>query len=210
LAEFKDPRSPGEPDYGVLIQPYVDGDSDEAEENYTVVSFTPYVCGGRCYRQLRNVTRNRGYYPWETLFHELVHAFREAAGFGWFKRLSGGLAGYDSREEFIAVLVTNIYMSDPTNKRADHVGLRRDHADFRKLEPELSDSLGFFQSSEDTFVQVEQFCRENLWFTKHLAEVKATFNPIAAYYHNPDEARKRSKSFEAFRHDFWDRQLRRF
>ena len=76
---------------------------------------------------------NRGLYPDEILFHELVHALRgTSAQYMSLIPLSGGLKRYDSREEFIAVLATNIYISDPSNR--SKTGLRRDHIQYTPLE----------------------------------------------------------------------------
>ena len=110
---------------------------------------------------------------------------RDAAGHGnSLARLSGGLTGYRNTEEFIAVLVVNIYMTDPSNRWATgvKVGLRASHRGHGKAGPDLSDSLEFFAGSHDTFRLIEQFCREDAWFTKQLAETRAAFNPIMVYY----------------------------
>ena len=168
------------------------------------------VCGvGPCWHLLQSVTTNRGLLPHELLFHELVHALRDASGFGQaLGALRGGLRWYDNLEEFIAVVVTNIYMTDPSNKRADHVGVRRDHHHFNKLGTGLADSLDFFKTSRDTFGRIDQFCTDNPWFTQKLAETKATFNPIAAYYHDKDTARRNSQSATAILRDLFVPLLR--
>ena len=93
---------------------------------------------------------------------------------------------YEDEEEFIAVLVTNIYLTDPSNKA--HSNLRRDHISFKRLESDLTESFTFFRSSVSTYRLVEKFCRENPAFTKNLAEVKASFNPLAAFYKDPMQA----------------------
>jgi hypothetical protein len=202
LAKFNVAAQPGEPTRGVLVRPYAGGDCN-AEEDKAIVWYSPYTFLGPCWKKLLRVTKNRGLYPQEVLFHELVHALRDASGFGKaLAPLGGGLKGYEDAEEFISVVVTNIYMTDPSNKRADRVGLRRDHG-FGKLGPELSDSLAFYQSSWGTFDLIEQFCQDHSWFTERLAEIKATFNPIAAYYHEKAEARSRSKSLAGIVRDIW-------
>jgi hypothetical protein len=88
------------------------------------------------------------------------------------------------REKFIAVIVTDIYITDPSNK--SHGRLRRDYLSFKTLEPDLDQSFTFFHSSVSIYYLVERFCRENPAFTKDLAQVKASFNPIAAFYLGPD------------------------
>ena len=144
LAEFQTPVEAGAPTHGVLVQPYTEGDCN-AEEQSAVVSYSPYSIFGPCFKRLKSVTTNRGVYPWEVLFHELTHALRDASGFGDPTPLGGGLKRYGNNEEFIAVLVTNIYMSDSSNKRADHVGLRKDHKDHHKMQGYLASSLDFFE-----------------------------------------------------------------
>jgi hypothetical protein len=155
-----------------------------------VVSFWPkaYAKGGACSKYLEDhKDETGGVLPEEALFHELVHAFRMASGESESQPLTqGGLMNYDSVEEFIAVLVTNIYITDPSNK--SHSNLRRDHASFKTLEPTLGESFTFFQSSVSTYRLMEQFCGENPGFTRRLADVKASFNPISAFYKDPMQA----------------------
>jgi hypothetical protein len=55
---------------------------------------------------------NRGLYWDEILFHELVHVFRNVSGKWKQQPLIGGLFRNDDTEEFFAVMVTNIYISD--------------------------------------------------------------------------------------------------
>jgi hypothetical protein len=201
LATFHGTPQPGQLTRGVLVQPYIGGQCD-AQEGNAIVYFSPYSALGPCWELLLRVNRNRGLYPQEILFHELVHAFRDASGFGQdLNPLQGGLAGYGDPEEFIAILVSNIFMTDPSNTRSDRLGLRKDWKGSHKLAPGLSGSFEFFQSSWDTFDLVDQFCQENPWFTKKLAEINASFNPIAAYYHDSDKARDNSRSVSAINRD---------
>ena len=126
---------------------------------------------------------------------------RDAAGHGTsLAPLSGGLKGYKNTEELIAVVVTNIFMTDPSNTRSDRVGLRRDHG-FGKLKSAQSDSLAFFRSSQNAFNRIEQFCREDRWFTERLAETRATYNPVMVYYQFQTAARKASSSTAALLED---------
>ncbi len=200
LTKFKTPAQPGFPTRGVRIVPYLGGDCN-AEEAGGEVSFSPGSFLGPCWRTMLRVTKNRGLYPQELLFHELVHALRDVSGYGnSLAPLSGGLVGYGDTEEFIAILVTNILMSDPTNKRADGLGLRRDHGK-GKLHPWLSDSLDFYRSSRDTFKLIDEFCSENDWFAEKLSEIKTTFNPLTVYYNDQDKARETSRSVVALVRD---------
>ena len=208
LAPFKGSVQPGYPTRGVLIQPYLLNKCN-ATEGSSVVSYTPYTFQyrrGPCGDHLRSILTNRGILPSEILFHELVHALRDAAGHGNRQaRLGGGLTDYHNLEELIAVVVTNMFMTDPTNRYGTgvQVGMRRSHHHFAKLEVDLSDSVGFFASSANMFSMIDQFCREDGWFTKKLADTKAAFNPLAIYYHQPQQARQRSSSLHAVVRDVW-------
>jgi hypothetical protein len=184
-----------------------------------VVHFWPkaYAQGGVCSKYLEDhKDETGGILPDETLFHEFVHAFRMASGVATLAPLvKGGLLNYQDEEEFIAVLVTNIYLTDPSNKT--HSNLRRDHVSFKVLESDVAQSFTFFRSSVSTYRLVEKFCRENPAFTKNLAGVKSSFNPIAAFYKDPMQAwiyanSEASESRDALGPDTWDtyQELRKY
>lgn len=136
---------------------------------------------------------NAGALPQELLFHELVHAFRFASGkhaTGPKVRLPHGVNGFLGYEEFVAVLATNIYISDPTNTAKSK--LRGDSDTYRPLDKGLSGSFSYFGISSHSFGLISRFCRENPAFTRKLAGVPANFNPLAAYYKDPDKAMRYS------------------
>jgi hypothetical protein len=145
-----------------------------------IIGFDPsqYVSGSLCYRNKHrdSPTSNRGARPDEVLFHELFHALR--AGHRRNRKLGGGLARYQSLEEFLAVVVTNIYISDRTNSNKS--GLRADHSDHRPLEANLDTSLKFFRSSPQVLPLLRQLVADEKHLCQDLCNVKATFNPIAA------------------------------
>jgi len=154
-----------------------------------VFGFSPedYSDSGECGQLILKQGQNGARLPNEVLFHELVHAMRLLSHHGiGASKLSGGLYKYDDFEEFCAILATNVYIADGTNRVKS--GLRRDHAAAKVLEPELSGSFTFFQSGENIFYWVQRFCKENVGFTRGLVGVKSEFNPIAAYYENPAKA----------------------
>jgi hypothetical protein len=69
-----------------------------------------------------------GSFPDEVLFHELVHACRDMRGVSYSIAVN---RDYDNEEEYIAVVLTNIYLSNKrqTRLRANHHGFRTlDHA----------------------------------------------------------------------------------
>jgi hypothetical protein len=223
-------HNPGNAMNGILeVRPYAEEDCNASTEAGSttkrghiikpVVHFWPkaYAQGGACSKYLEDhKDETGGILPDETLFHEFVHAFRMASGAATVAPLvKGGLLDYQDAEEFIAVLVTNIYLTDPSNKT--HSNLRRDHVSFKTLESDLAQSFTFFRSSVSTYRLVEKFCKENPAFTKNLARVKASFNPIAAFYKDPMQAwlyanSEVSESRDALGPESWDnyQELRKY
>jgi hypothetical protein len=215
-------NTPGAVSHGILeIRPYAEGDCNGSTvPDVTtkagrllkpVVHFWPkaFAKGGVCSKYLEDHKDEVGaVLPDEALFHEFVHAFRMASGKATDAPIvKGGLLNYQDDEEFIAVLVTNIYITDPSNK--SHSSLRRDHVSFKTLESDVAESFTFFRSSVSTYHLVEKFCKENPAFTQNLAAVKASFNPIAAYYQDPIQAwiyanSEASETRDALGPDNWD------
>jgi len=193
--------------YVVNIIPYpggdvcgadVDGDYDAATGIVMpTVRYTPgnFAKGGSC-----SHLPGRGWAE-SILFHELVHALRDIAQ---GKRrvytgivMSGGLYRYDNFEEFIAVLCEDIYVSERNNPHT----LLGDHRGIAPLDPALADSFKFFATGSQTFRFVERFCKENPGFTKLMSQVRADFNPLAAYYKDPKKALSYSNSTAAHERD---------
>src|SRR5262249_53425930 len=123
--------------------------------------------------------------PHETLFHELVHALRQVWRTRWTDATFGGLTDQTDVEEFIAVLVTNIYASANGKKI-----LRAAHVSHKPLDTSFADSFGVFQLSRMTVPLVEYFCTANKGFCDDLAKVDACFNPIRAFKQDPEKARR--------------------
>lgn len=124
--------------------------------------------------------------PHETLFHELVHALRQVWRTRWTGvKLGGGLADHTDVEEFIAVLVTNIYASCNGKKF-----LRAGHRGHKRLDPAFVDSFGWFQLGGMTAPLVDYFCTANKEFCDELAKIEAPHNPIRAFKQDPDKARR--------------------
>lgn len=130
----------------------------------------------------------------EILFHELIHVFRNATG-KWNNapQLTFAMRQYDDNEEFIAVLCSNIYVADRSNRIKS--GLRAGHQGFAAMSPTDAMRFGLFSSSKAAYGLVKQFCADNPIFTKALSDkpVDVTYNPIADYYRFP-------KICEAFSH----------
>ena len=122
----------------------------------------------------------------EILLHELVHAVRHASGrrakctreAGC--RFAGALFSFSNREEFLAVLVENIYRSDP-GRIGRRMPLRGSHASMQPMERSLADSLRFFAAGNQVFHLVSEFRRDHPVLFQLLARVPSRFNPLAAF-----------------------------
>jgi hypothetical protein len=113
------------------------------------------------------------------LFHELVHSYRSMKGSVRGTPTKNGLKDYGNCEEFLAVMVSNIFIADPTTP-ARAVGsrtLRRDHIGFVPLPSELSTTFGFLSNPENV-IMVERLKNQEPKFTKALASVDCFFNPF--------------------------------
>lgn len=131
--------------------------------------------------------------PHETLFHELVHGLRQVWRTRWTGvYLGGGLADHTDVEEFIAVLVTNIYASCGGKKI-----LRAGHRSHKPLDKAFVDSFAWFQLGGMTASLVEYFCKANKEFCDELAKIDAPHNPIRAFKQDPDKARRYANNAKA-------------
>lgn len=172
----------------VLLMPYEGNDDNSEEDGVTpgaqqsVVLFTPATRASCCSKN-KSATL-----PHEILVHELVHSLRRVSGHLHRHNVINRLQPYTNTEEFLAILVTNIFISDVTNHHK--TSLRANHQSHAALDPELAGSFRFFSLGTRAFNVIANFCSENAGFTRMLADVPAPFNPIAAYYKN------RAKAFD--------------
>jgi hypothetical protein len=124
----------------------------------------------------------------ETLLHELVHGLRDARGQArcislpepaLLRRKKRFRQDYDDVEEFLAILITNIYRSE--KKRP---GLRRDHDDPRKkLRNGTLATLPYpFTYDRDFYIQwqatMDTLCKRMLRLFIHIANIPTDWNPI--------------------------------
>ena len=178
----------------ILLVRYTGGDGNAQEwwwgsspkENYSMVRFTPASGRSPCGEEVRK--KRPASLPHEVLFHELVHSLRRMSGKmrGWNLRGKGSISAQGNIEEFIAIMVTNIFISDVTNHYK--TGLRDDWSSHSPLDPALAESFRFFALGTRAFNLIATFCDDNPGFTKMLSKVRAHFNPIAAYYRNRQKA----------------------
>ena len=182
------PNPGGKQGKAVLLMPYEGNDCNAEEDGVTpgsqqsVVLFTPATRASGC------SNGKAATLPHEILVHELVHALRRISSHLHAHKVIDKLRPYTHTEEFLAILVTNIFISDVTNHHKTR--LRADHQSHAVLDPELADSFRFFSLGTRAFNVISAFCDENSGFARMLANVPARFNPIAAYYRN------RRKAFE--------------
>jgi hypothetical protein len=115
----------------------------------------------------------------EVLLHELVHAGRLLHGFAQKseKLTEGAAAAYEDREEFAAILVTNIYMSEKGAKalRASHGG-----DGFPYILDEAQSSSEGYLKNKDNYELVKHFCQTDPLAPK-LKDINTRFNPVRTY-----------------------------
>jgi hypothetical protein len=108
-----------------------------------------------------------GDWPDEVLLHECVHALRMQKG----KNLCLGLdEGYDTVEEFYAILIANIYRSECRRRE-----LRAHHGPKVPLRAPLTNEGAFYARWK---AEIDQLVKEMPQLCKALAAVRCAFNPI--------------------------------
>jgi hypothetical protein len=132
-----------------------------------------------------HVNPKNGIYPpggsrEESLFHELVHAFRLVTEKASMRRLSVNpfvpgklrkLPNYEFEEDFFAILISNIFSSETGRP------LRGGHDSLDPLPRELSTDKGFLAVEEYARL-VRRFCTDHRAVSMHLRDVPSAFNPI--------------------------------
>jgi hypothetical protein len=122
----------------------------------------------------------------EALLHEMLHGLRDLAGQDDnAQKLAGG---WDTLEEFYAILITNIYMSE-----RGRMQLRKDHHGYQPLEKNLSTSTGFLTKLEH-LRWLSWLVNRNAVFLRRVADVVTSFNPIRAYLGDPQFYNDRLKA----------------
>jgi hypothetical protein len=111
----------------------------------------------------------------EILLHEMLHGLRQMAGQQDRSALPNG---WTTMEEFYAILITNVSMSERGYRQ-----YRKNHRGFGVLEPSLSTSVGFL-TNPDHLKWVDWLFNTNAVFFRKVAEVVAPFNPIREYVTN--------------------------
>jgi hypothetical protein len=133
-----------------------------------VIEYTPgmWAPGSPIATQFATPTRAQ-----QVLLHELVHAIRMMRGLLDRRTAQNRLAGYDDRDEFHAILITNIHCC----QMGIHP-LRRNHHGYQPL---LNPAAFYHQPHNKLMVM--DLCREMPDITRALASIVCTFNPIRDY-----------------------------
>jgi len=122
----------------------------------------------------------------EVLFHEMVHAVRSARGINARNRELS--EAYDNEDEFVAILITNIYMSEQqrTVLRKDHAPeqqLRKDHHRFDKLETDTDETfLPHLDEFDYRYSLVNKLVTQDSMLAGQLQLVPSKFNPIRRFF----------------------------
>lgn len=123
-------------------------------------------------------TQGAGSGPDELLLHEMVHGLREMRG--KLHCRSKSMGNYDTEEEFFAILITNIYISEKNKKYGSKLPLRADHHAFNRLGKSLDTSMEFLQNPRNLDM-VDKLINQHPMLAAVIAEVDCDFNPIAPF-----------------------------
>jgi hypothetical protein len=141
-----------------------------------ILQFDPVTWIAYCKDGIKHKCDNAGAKPDEVLVHEMTHATRAMRGL--LNSMPLG-SNYDTEEEFLAILVANIYISEsgrPEDLRLDHHGSAqlRDNTDAAFLPARDPNAY--------RYRLIDQFIRQQPKLTADLARVQCPFNPLRRYY----------------------------
>ena len=170
----------------IVVMPYLGKDCNNLTNAYpemhrglvnVLIGFTP---DQPCDSDPKSKEFKAGGTPAESLFHELVHAFRYVTEKGSKRKgplnpyLPTALKNYpeyDIVEDFFAVLIANIFASETGRP------LRANHDDLEALPSHLSTNESFLAVEEYARL-VRQFCVDHTSVSQQFRDVPSAFNPI--------------------------------
>jgi hypothetical protein len=117
----------------------------------------------------------------EYLLHEMVHGLRDMAGVSQARPLAGKSIRYDNEEEFFAILITNIYMSEKGERL-----LRRDHHGHYPLGKDQDTSREFLLDVQNASL-IQKLYLQQRALCDRIRLVRCRFNPIRRYAKLNDE-----------------------
>jgi hypothetical protein len=167
--------------------PYVGGSDDPKtarDDRYDLASYQGTSKGSSSYVHFTAANHSAAYGPGmapdEVLLHELVHSLRDMEGHANPVPTTGTNLDYENIEEFLAVLVTNVYASERDGPLAK---LRFSHGN-ATLPASQQTSAGFLAEANNLRL-VRTLASQEADLFSSLANVRmAPFNPIAEYWNN--------------------------
>jgi len=174
---------------GCYLQESLDGERECSLSNW-VGFVSPKIDAGRGSSSVIefSMSKYHGKYPGsspdEILFHEMVHALRNARGInGATKELLPGSifrSGkiYENEEEFIAILITNIYRSEQQRPK-----LRMDHNGYSDLDTDTDETfLPDRDESDYRYRLVHKLVAQDPRLVQELQLIPSKFNPIRRFF----------------------------
>jgi hypothetical protein len=125
-----------------------------------------------------------GFLPDEVLLHELVHTQRHISGLDRQVSLKGtSLEAYENEEEFFAVTVANLYMSESGRTASAVPGQSRLRSDHGSGALSADEDWDLVQFVDPEYVRlVKKYCEQHPNLSRGLAGVDAKFNPFRTHY----------------------------
>ena len=184
--DAKDDDNPAHKDRGKWYAGFSDDvDTDDFDERYKTaqpkwgdslgggssdsIFFTPHGIDKSCARGYGMCAQQDD----EVLLHEMVHALRDMQG------LSDPVPTtprYKNEEEFLAIVVTNVYIS----KKSGNKLLRRDYQRVGALEPPFNTSDGFLTDDENREI-LEYYAKYWQPVFGQLGNTNTAFNPFRKF-----------------------------
>jgi hypothetical protein len=130
---------------------------------------------------LLDASMGPGMAPDEVLLHELVHSLREMEGHLNQIPTCGKDTAYENQEEFLAILITNLYVSE---RYGPHIPLRFGHGLGATLPADQRTSDGFLKDADNLLWVRFLASKEPDLFASLATVVQAPFNPIAEFWNN--------------------------
>ncbi|MCI0637699.1 MAG: M91 family zinc metallopeptidase [Gemmataceae bacterium] len=121
-------------------------------------------------------------HPDDILVHELVHGLRMMDGRLTKAATTGKLEDYDDEEEYLAIVVANIYLSAKLGSQANN-RLRADHHGFDPLLPPFNTSAGFLSEPENVAMLAKFYVGE-YDLLQGLGDIDVPFNPVRELIQN--------------------------
>jgi hypothetical protein len=144
--------------------------------NQIEIVYSPLVFG-------KSTCASPGFTPDEALLHELIHAYRQLRH-GLVKEapIFAPKFNYDNFEEFVAILLTNIYAS--AKKKTV---LRKDHG-ATTLPQSLSQSDTFFKNENNHAKPIHDLIIQDYFLIQnYVRKDDGIFNPVKYFFSHSDE-----------------------